>query len=103
MKKALNKKELIAKHFNKVQSFAQALNCFDAFNEYITKENIFITPDDLINFLDENPYFKKAVILIYEKYKEIILSGRIENITENSIMILAIKVFLYSNNIKIDI
>lgn len=101
MKKALNKKELIAKHFNKVQSFAQALNCFDAFNEYITKENIFITPDDLINFLDENPYFKKAVILIYEKYKEIILSGRIENITENSTLILAIKVFLYSNNIEI--
>ena len=101
MKKALDKKGLIAKHFNKVQSFAQALNCFDAFNEYITKEKIFITPDDLINFLEENPYFKKAVILIYKKYKEIILSGRLENITENSIMILAIKVFLYSNNIEI--
>ena len=92
----------INKNIKNIDSFNDILNNFEKIEQLFRISGINYEPNIIAELINKNSIFYNMIDIIYNKYKSQIMSGRIDNITNNELIISSIDMYLSINNIEID-
>ena len=91
----------INKHFKKSFSYDDAINNFKRLNKFFETYNYIPNPDVLLQIIEENSFFSQMIDSVMKKHKTQIVSGNLEKIFDDSMVILIIESYCMLNNIEI--
>ena len=94
-------KNYITKHFKKSLVYDDIINNFKRLNEFFETYNYIPAPDVLLQIIEENSLFSQMIDFVVQKHKTKIVSGNLEEIFDDSMIILIIESYCMLNNIEI--
>ena len=94
--------ELIEKKAKNVTDHQDALRFFKDLRQYIVKNKIEVSYDKLLNLLKENKDFYQVTFMIYSYYEGAILSGYLDRLFQNPLVIKSIEMYCVINNIELE-
>lgn len=92
----------INKYFNDVMSCDDAIKRIEQFNLFLETYNYTLNPYVLVEIIEKNNNFSKALQLIVRKYNSYILSENLEDVITDYKLIFMIKTYCEFNDINID-
>ncbi len=84
-----------------INDLNEVLKYFENFDEFLETYNYIPTSDILIDLITSNKTYSEMIKLIFEQYQNRIISGKIEEIIDNNILLLSIDTYCMLNNIEI--
>jgi len=91
----------INKNFNNVSNFKESICCIKKLESLLDKYNIQIHKDMLFELINNNKIFSNAIELIVNQYYKQIVSGNLEYIFNDYIIVIIIETYCTLNNIEI--
>ena len=88
--------------FINISDYDDALKYFKIFNTFLETCSSHPNPDLMIELINKNVIFKKMVEIIFRHHRLEIVSGKIEDIFDDSLLLLAIDTYCMLNNIEIE-
>ncbi len=92
----------ITKNFNNISNYEETLYCFEKLNNFLNYYDYIPNPDLLIELISKNNYFNKMITIIYNHNQNKIIKGKLEEETDNNLLLLAIDTYCMLNNIEIN-
>ncbi len=84
-----------------INNIDEVIKSFTKLNDFLESHNFIITPDYLIELINQNPIFHKMLQIIFKNYYNQIKLGQVEELFTNNLLILAIEAYCMINNIEI--
>ena len=91
----------INKYLKKTKTYEESLDSLEKLSKLFDSYDYIPSPDILLQIVKENEILYNAIECIMKKYKNQIISGNIEQIIDNSTIILMIEAYCMLNNIEI--
>ena len=91
----------INKYLKKTKTYEESLDSLEKLSKLFDSYDYIPNPDILLQIVKENEILYNAIECIMKKYKNQIISGNIEQIIDNSTIILMIEAYCMLNNIEI--
>lgn len=91
----------INKYLKKTKTYEESLDSLEKLSKLFASYDYIPSPDILLQIVKENEILYNAIECIMKKYKNQIISGNIEQIIDNSTIILMIEAYCMLNNIEI--
>ncbi len=101
-KKAFNiLNSYINQNFATMTSKEDSLKYFKKFSSFLESYNFTPDPDLLIELIEKNSLFKQMIDFIFEGYQLPIISGKIQNIFDDRLLLSIIDIYCMLNNIEV--
>ena len=91
----------INKYFKKSDTYESSINNLEKLSKLFDSYDYIPSPDILLQIIKENEILYNAIESIMKKYQNQIISGNIDQIIDNSTIILIIEAYCMLNNIEI--
>ncbi len=85
-----------------VKSKEDAIKYFKKINTFLETYNFVPNPDLLIELVSKNSLFDKMIKLVFEGYRQIIMSGKAEYVFSNNFLLSVLDAYLMINGIEIE-
>lgn len=92
----------VNKYFIDVTNYKDAISAVNRLLSFFKSFNYILTPDIVSEMIEKNEIFSWVIKLIVDRYKDIILSGNIEEIFDNIHMTMIVEIYCMINNIQIN-
>ena len=92
----------VNKYFIDVTNYKDAISAVNRLLSFFKSFNYILTPDIVSEMIVKNEIFSWVIKLIVDRYKDIILSGNIEEIFDNIHMTMIVEIYCMINNIQIN-
>lgn len=92
----------VNKYFIDVTNYKDAISAVNRLLSFFKSFNYILTPDIVSEMIVKNEIFSWVIKLIVDRYKDIILSGNIEEIFDNIHMTMIVEIYCMINNIEIN-
>lgn len=92
----------INQKFDKVKNYEDSLKYFKNLNSFFEKYDFIPSIDLLLEIINHNSYFYNMIDLVFKNYCTQIMNGNLEQLFDNSTLILTIETYCMMKNIEID-
>ena len=91
----------INQKFTKILTHEDSIKYFKKLSVFFEIYNIIPNPDLIIELINKNDIFNQMIKLMLKKYHSQVISGKLENLFDNSFLISSIETYCMLNNIEI--
>lgn len=92
----------VTQEFVNISNYTNVMKHFDNLNRFLDTYNYVLSPDLLIELITKNTNFNKMIEVIFNKFKIQIISGKIEELFDDSLLLSTIYTYCMLNNIEIN-
>ncbi|MGN1358091.1 MAG: RNA polymerase sigma factor RpoD/SigA [Bacilli bacterium] len=91
----------INQKFTKILTHEDSIKYFKKLSSFFEVYNFIPNPDLIIELITKNDIFNQMIKLIFKKYHSQVISGKLENLFDNSFLVSSIETYCMLNNIEI--
>ncbi len=90
----------INNNFDKTNSYEDIFECFEALEEYLRKINMVLSNKRVSLILKYNGLINALLRIVFNKYKDLIVTGNIEKVNDNSVFVKFMEMYCLVNGVE---